>query len=322
MTVARAEPLDLVSLTTRCSKRPITGKYLFIFTRRGGIVAAMKLPALRSAPVMMVVFALASAMAVGLGAWAMATSGLPVSLWLRNPLAWVAGLGLGLIVWRFPLRPPVVLVVALCLVGATYLFPGQDHVHRWIALGPIQINAAALCLPMVVATFNRGRYSLLAYIVLATLINAQPDASQLAAFFIPYFIFLFSRDWKGTVTGLFLGIVVSATALIGIDRLPPVAHVEGIVGMAASHNLPLAIGILAALSVTALSPLLLPASATHWTLARGLALYFAVTIGFIATGYFPVPLAGYGISYVIGWWLGIGQLAGARHSEFSVARST
>jgi hypothetical protein len=297
----------------------MTGKCLFIFTRLSGIVAAMKPPVLRSVPIVMVVFALASAVAVGLGAWVMATSGLPVSLWLRNPVAWVAGLGLGLLVWRFPLRPPMVLLLALCLVGATYLFPGQNHVHRWIGLGPIQINAAALCLPMVVAAFRHGRYNLLTYIVLATLINAQPDASQLAAFIIPYFMFLFSGDWKRTVTGIFGGNLVAATALIGIDRLPPVAHVEGIVGLAASHSLPMTVGILAALGVAALSPLLSPASATDRTLARGLAVYFAVTIGFIATGYFPVPLAGYGISYVIGWWLGIGQLSGAPHFERSVA---
>ena len=64
-----------------------------------------------------------------------------------------------------------------------------------------------------------------------------------------------------------------------------------------------------ALIVVALSPLLLRKSAPA---ALALAAYFAATSLAFVLGAYPVPLAGYGLSFVIGWWLGFACLSARR----------
>ena len=56
----------------------------------------------------------------------------------------------------------------------------------------------------------------------------------------------------------------------------------------------------------ALSPLLLRKSSPA---ALALTAYFAATSLAVLLGAYPVPLAGYGLSFVIGWWLGFASVS-------------
>ena len=46
---------------------------------------------------------------------------------------------------------------ALIVIALSFIGPAQEGVHRWLGLGPIQLNAAALVLPPAIAAFSRER---------------------------------------------------------------------------------------------------------------------------------------------------------------------
>ena len=87
------------------------------------------------------------------------------------------------------------------------------------------------------------------------------------------------------------------------------AHVEGIFGLAWSQSPGLAIIMGVSLAVAALSPLIIWAAHPMGLIAPlALAVYLAATAAAFLFGAYPVPVAGYGLSFVIGWWLGISAL--------------
>jgi hypothetical protein len=110
------------------------------------------------------------------------------------------------------------------------------------------------------------------------------------------------------------GAVVMAAAAIILclsrpDPLAPVAHVEGIFALAWSQSPAIAVAMGFSLAAAALAPLVVWLSHPPGMAAPlALALYLAATALAPLFGAYPVPLAGYGLSFVIGWWLGIAAL--------------
>jgi hypothetical protein len=255
-------------------------------------------------------FATASLITIALGAVAMAQDGIGPGLWLRNPIAWLVGGALAvflarrgwLIAWMAP--------AALIVIGLSFIGPEQEGVHRWLGLGPIHLNAAALVLPAAIAAFSRER-TLLAtacFILIAGLLAWQPDISQLAGFAIASFVLAAHRfGWRGAIISLVLAAAMIPVCLSRPDPLDPVPHVEGIFFMDQSPILSIAMA--ASLTATALSPLVLwPVGGLRWK-AVALTGYFAATALACLFGAYPAPLAGYGLSFVVGWWLGLASLS-------------
>jgi hypothetical protein len=108
-------------------------------------------------------FAGVSLAAIFAGSAIMALIGLPHGSWLRNPAAWLLGMALaaGLLVGgRSPLLPKALLGAAILGLAATFLAAGSEGVHRWVDIGPLQVNVAALLLaPAVVALAFVGIWS-------------------------------------------------------------------------------------------------------------------------------------------------------------------
>ncbi len=250
------------------------------------------------------VFGLASLLAIGLGAVVMAQADIPPTIWIRNPIAWLAAAGVSIFLasrgWLGAWLVPIALsVIALSLFGA-----GQEGVHRWLELGPIQLNAAALVLPAAIATFMRtpALVAIPLFAILGGLLAWQPDISQLAAFALAATLLCSARfGWKGAALALLLSAAAVALCLSRPDPLAPVPHVEGIFTLAGGQSPALAVAMAVSLALAALSPLLLRKSAPA---ALALTAYFATTSLAVLLGAYPVPLAGYGLSFVIGWWLG------------------
>ncbi|CAL4866897.1 hypothetical protein MMA231_01142 [Asticcacaulis sp. MM231] len=273
----------------------------------------------------LLVFATAAFLAVAAGAWGMSQSDLPPSLWLRNLLAWfIAGMtGLGMVRWgRFSLwgKPAslVIIPISLVLLMACFASAGQAGVHRWLGIGPIQFNAAALILPVVIATTRRDSH-LIAFIglaLLSILLAIQPDASQLGAFGVAFVVLCVS---KFGVKGWAAALWCLAAAIICLSRADPlqaVGHVEGIASMVWAHQPAIAVLMVAAIVMAALSPLALWPVREARTSAVALSLYGLVSLLACLSGKFPVPLAGYGLSYVIGWWWGVAALvASAKRTD-------
>lgn len=205
-------------------------------------------------------FGIASLLTVVLGSVVMAQADVPFGIWIRNPIAWLIAGALSLLAasrgWLGAwLTPIALIVIALSLIGA-----GQQGVHRWLDMGPIQLNAAALVLPAAIAAFMRtpSRVVVPIFAIIAGLLAWQPDISQLAAFALAATLLGAARfGWKGAVPALLLSAAAVAFCLSRPDPLAPVSHVEGIFTLAWAQSPGLAVAMAASLTLAVLSPLLL-----------------------------------------------------------------
>ena len=264
-------------------------------------------------------FAMASLVTIAAGAGAIFLSGHGAMQPVANLAAWLAGTLLAMVLAKFGKSPQMLTaIIALSFFGlfATLLSTGVEGVHRWMSLGPINANLAALLLPPCIVAFasirlHRGTvFALITALLL--LLWAQPDASQATGLALAGCVL--AREWNKQLrllsSILFIG--VAALVWFRIDPLAPVATVEGVVGLATAVSPFLAILILAALSVTIASIPMLAKHSGERTAGYALFAYAAAVSLSAAIGNFPVPLAGFGISFPIGWWLAAGLLVGKR----------
>lgn len=255
-------------------------------------------------------FGIASLLTIALGAVVMANADIPLSIWIRNPIAWLLAGAVALFLasrgWLGAwLAPVAAIIIALSLIG-----PDQQGVHRWLDLGPVQLNAAALVLPAAIVAFVRtpAVVAIPSFAIIGGLLAWQPDISQLAAFALATTLLCAARfGWKGAALALLLSAAAIALCLSRPAPLAPVPHVEGIFTLAWTQSPVLAIAMAVSLALVALSPLLLRKSAPA---ALALTAYFAATSLAFLLGAYPAPLAGYGLSFVIGWWLGFAAVSG------------
>lgn len=259
-----------------------------------------------------VVFAVFSGLTVFSGAVAiMATGGAP-GLWLRNPVMWVLALLLCVGLRRLRMPPPWVIVALVAVLALSLLVgPGQEGVHRWLALGPIQLNVAALVVPFALLLADRGvrpaaqpRYAI-AVLAMAGILAWQPDMSQLGALIAALLVWAVARRSVQSLLWILpIAVLVLFACASRPDPLEPVPHVEGILHLAAEVSPMLALCSAICLLLTALSPLILASDVNKRPAAAGLAAYFLVSGFAWLYGAFPVPLAGYGISFILGWLIG------------------
>ncbi|MFL6596052.1 MAG: hypothetical protein ACJ8HQ_11470 [Chthoniobacterales bacterium] len=237
---------------------------------------------------------------------------------MRNPIAWLVGLVLGtgpmLLRSSLPLAR-VILAVALLGVAGTFLAPAQEGVHRWIDLGPLHVNVAALLLPAAVVALAfcgiLSRIGLTFTAAIAALLILQPDASQATSFLVAVIILVvLSTSPRRSVL-----IAIAAALLLGIswtrpDPLKPVVEVEGIFPLAFGVSPVLAVTAGLALAAASLAPLGLRITrgSSHRNAAFALTGYFLSAAICPVFGAFPVPLVGLGMSSPVGYWLGIALL--------------
>ena len=194
--------------------------------------------------------------------------------------------------------------------------PAVEGVHRWLDIGPLHINAAALFLPALIVALATVRIAkpmgLVISLVTATILLAQPDASQLTAFAIAASILVarstIARRWKAFA--LLIAAVFAVCGWRRPDTLQPVAEVEQIFAMCVAVSPILAFIAGLALAAAALAPLARSSPTGHPARDAAVALsaYF-VTVSIVPFfGWFPVPLVGLGMSFPVGWWLGMGLL--------------
>jgi hypothetical protein len=271
------------------------------------------------------IFAVASLAAIVAGAVALAAAGFPVGSWIRNPIAWLVGLFLatGLMFARSSMPvAKVILGVAFVAVAATFLAPAQSGVHRSIDAGPLHVNVSALLLPAaVVALAFCGIWSRtgLAFVwAIAALLVLQPDASQATSFLVGVIILLSGSPAPRArrLTAIVAAVLVALIAWTRPDALKPVAEVEGIFSLAFGVSPVLAVTAALTLAAASLSPLVIrnAGDASHRIAALALTGYFISAGVCSAFGAFPVPLVGLGMSFPVGYWLGIALLCANRSS--------
>ncbi|MBX9731195.1 MAG: hypothetical protein K2X59_07690 [Sphingomonas sp.] len=202
-------------------------------------------------------------------------------------------------------------VIALLLITACFADPGLQGVHRWIVIGAIRINAAAIVLPLMIVVLGQRAWAAIALIAALLLLVAQPDASQASGFAVAAIILLLAgKRTRGALASMGIMAVLGLIAWSRPDPLVSVAEVEGIIGLAWQRAPVVAAVAVVALALATAAPILAGSRSTRAT-ALALAAYMAGTAIAPAIGAFPVPLVGISMSPIIGFWLGIGAL-GAR----------
>jgi cell division protein FtsW (lipid II flippase) len=208
------------------------------------------------------------------------------------------------------------IVVAVILLSLTFIGSGIEGVHRWVSVGPIKFYVAVIVLPIIIIELwkllqiKNWWFSAAITIVISILITLQPDASMLTAFAIPMIMLL----WYKSNNNIFRScIVVLLSALIIIswvflDGLSPVSYVENIVGLVANMGIIwLSLGIIS-LAILPL-PFIFFSPPKYKLLSVSLGMYFIIILISTLFGNFPVPLMGYGVSPIIGYFISITWLA-------------
>jgi hypothetical protein len=254
--------------------------------------------------------------AVIVGVLTMRQLGVSTLTWSLNIIAtalgallWFAGRSLP------PLRHRTTRTFLAAASIATILLPfasqGMLGVHRWISIGGLRLHAAAIVAPLIIlcvaAAATHGISSALAIGTTSALILAlQPDAAQttsLAAACV-VLVGLRKRQPLQAARCVALFLAVSVASFARHDPLPAVTHVEGIFHVAASKGL-----LPAATAAVALALLPVPFFAA-WVRHRretalALGVYIAMTLLAPAWGTFPIPLMGYGVSPILGYFIAL-----------------
>ena len=186
-------------------------------------------------------FAITSFLAVGAGCIVAVSTGAGAGVWGRNAAAWAIGAVPAQLFTR--IRPArlfrtVLLLTPLALL-ISLLNPGQSGVHRWISLGPLNWNAAFLCLPAatvaLAATARSGsHWTWWAAVVIELELCLQPDASQATAFAAATIVTLLTTRSPGParVTASLFFVLAAGIGWTRPDPLKPVPEVEGIITLA------------------------------------------------------------------------------------------
>ncbi len=266
------------------------------------------------------VFTALSFIAVATGCFVVALDGASAVVWSLNLPAWGVGAVVALVVSRFasPMFARIIVFVAPVGLLASLANPGRMGVHRWLDVGPIHANAAALLLPVFVvamASFvHDARWVWFAYALCAVGLILQPDASQATALAVAGLVIV-ARLPATRVVRISVVVLISSGAVVAWvrpDPLTPVAEVEGIIGLAYAISPLIAVVAVVALGGATLAPMMIaarPELSAARTAALALSTYFVLSALTPLFGAFPVPLVGIGMSPIIGLWLGVGLLA-------------
>lgn len=243
--------------------------------------------------------------------------GLLIFWWHDAPAhyAWIniAAFLLGLLAIHFICPAGSLKNARLLCVGAIALLalplltgPQLDGVSRWLPMGPLTLNSGLLAIPLLALAALRDGKLGWAFLAAALLMaSLQPDAAAVLAIAASSGVWAWAhRKWAG------LGVSVAAIAIAGVllqqPSPAPVPFVEYLVPML-WHEMGVptqAIGLV----VLLLAPLfyLLRSEAALTSDRRAIALVYGAFLGSSFLAPYPVPLAGYGASAIIGLMAALG----------------
>jgi cell division protein FtsW (lipid II flippase) len=266
-------------------------------------------------------YLLAPLPALVVGVLIMRMSDVPAVVWGQNLAAWVVGALLCLWFARPRATPSrgtgftVVAVLTVAALAATLLAPGVDGVHRWLPLGPVRLHAAAVLLPPLLVALHglarvRGWWiSTLVALGVAAILLLQPDAAQATAFAAAALVVLLPGAGRDPLrlAGMLALPVLAGLSWLRRDPLGPVPYVEEIVDLAAGLGAVWAVAAVVSLLVLPL-PFLLAGRGGARPAGLALGAYVALTVLAAFVGVFPVPVLGYGVSPILGYFAGVALL--------------
>ena len=255
---------------------------------------------------------------IAIGALAMYQNHVPFAIWGQNIGCLVLMSVISLLMITRKLNNTgnrynqLLLPAAIIALILTFANQGMEGVHRWISIGAVKLNIAMIVLPMILLELYqvlkiRGlTYAGVGAFIILLVLFFQPDASQLTGFAIPVMIMLSLNTRSKKIRFLITGVSVLFIVLswIRLDHLPPVNYVERILMMVADMGgIWLVLGIISLAILPAPFILLPPKNAV--SVSRYIGCYYIVILLSTLFGNFPVPLMGYGISPIVGYYLSL-----------------
>ena len=265
--------------------------------------------------------------ALALGVAAMRHAGVPPGAWRTNIAAGIAGFFLLMIVRRTQtvtsLRTRFAFAAAgIVAILLTFVFPGTDGVHRWLLIGGLRVHASSIAAPLIivsVAAIARVQWvAATAIAIVATaMLAVQPDAAQATSFSAACAVLL---TWccrphrPHVLVGVTLLLGTAVISLTRPDPLRPVPHVEGILGLLSNISVSwMAVG------AAALLLLPLPFFARFLRCRDSVSLALGVYVALVTLaplwGTFPVPIMGFGVSPILGYFLALALSHGKPAAE-------
>jgi cell division protein FtsW (lipid II flippase) len=188
----------------------------------------------------------------------------------------------------------------------------MEGVHRWISLGPIKFYVASIVLPIVIIKLWGGlvngkqRVTIITTIIVSLLLLRQPDASQLTAFIIPMIILIWNNTRNNIIRFSIAGalLIMAVVSWVYLDALPPVSYVEEILSLAANTGIIWFVLGVISLVILPLPFIIFPPKNSK-LISRCIGIYFIIILISTQFGNFPIPLMGYGISPIIGYFIAI-----------------
>ncbi len=143
-------------------------------------------------------------------------------------------------------------VMTIALLGAACAGAGLAGAHRWVAVGPLRVEAAALCAPVfvgvMVAVARRSAWSLAFTSACMVLLVMQRHVGAVAVYALGALAVVHRAPQRWATLLVSLGAL--GAAIVREPGLPSVAHVEGVPALLAEHGAAwLVAGVLALLSV-------------------------------------------------------------------------
>lgn len=204
------------------------------------------------------------------------------------------------------------ILMAVIFLFLTFINSGIESVHRWISIGPIKINVAVIVIPIIIINLwqllqiKSWWLASISSIGITIILVLQPDASMVTAFAIPMIILLCSKNiniiFRSCVVVLLSGLIIFSW--IHLDVLAPVSYVEEIVSLVASVGIIWFILGVISLLILPLPFIFFPPK-EYKLLSLCIGIYFIVILISTLFGNFPVPLMGYGVSPIIGYFISI-----------------
>lgn len=255
--------------------------------------------------------------AVFIGVIAMYFNKVPMFIWIQNVVFFtIAGsLSCFLITYKRNIRllkpTSFIVIISILLLVLTFISRSTGGVHRWLAIGGLQVNVSMIVLPALLLMIWKLSLKSLGFTVAVVLsvsmiLFFQPDASQLTSFGIPAIVLLINRGVRKFVSLLLIIILFGliTTSWIFRDDLSSIAYVEGMIGLVARMGLIWCIlGILSLILLPIPFVLFPPKTFVLPSICIGM--YFIILLISTFFGNFPVPLMGYGVSPIVGFLIAI-----------------
>lgn len=209
------------------------------------------------------------------------------------------------------LNPMIWVIMCIVAMLLTFIDSGIEGVHRWSAIGPIRLYMSVIVLPVFFINVwrllekEKRILSTIAIISVSILLTLQPDASVMTAFFVTCALLLWNKI-KNIYWLLLTTFLTSLTVFtwIFLDELKPVEYVEGIFQLISDRGPIWSIFGVISLAIMVI-PFFMFSLDVNKRLSVCFGMYFVTILITTIFGNFPIPLMGYGISPIIGYYISI-----------------